>query len=216
MNFTKAYNNIQSITGNKNISLLDKFNYHNGLVETYISNELEEQNTNNLKIYIIVTSSDKSSESLKSITTVQRGNNYFIHGYWPEQSFLNVFKTISTDNKITPFLEYWIERMQNINIVNLKDVDISYIHNRIKSVSIKNNMGISKDAAKIYPYSLRKRAFRKDNNKRDSIRPAQQKKIKDHFGYEGLSILESSIFTVRFTDDPLKQKTINLLDLPRS
>lgn len=215
MDFTKAYFNIFGLVRNNNIVLHDAFTYHGGLIETYISNE-SHANETNLKIYIIVTDSDKKTESLKSITMLQNGDQYFIHGYWPEQSFFNVYNTIKTDKKITPFLQYWINRMSKIQLTELGQVDLTNLNTRITKVSQSNKRSAPKNLdLRIYPRSMRRRAWNKRKNERDKIGLEQRIKIQKHFGPEGLALLDDSIFTVTFTDDSLEQKTINLSDLPK-
>ena len=196
MDFTDAYTHILSLVSGRQVSLLDSHKYHGGLIETYITNN-PEQDKDFVNIYLIVTDSSNTTESLKSVVISEENGKYRMNGYWPSQSFYNVYSTLQTNNSLVPFLQSWIKHMENISFQTLLQVDRTKVINKVSQVS--NN---------------HRRAVDRITNKRQRIGKSQKNKIIEQFGYEALHNLEQSIFTIHFTQDPLKQKTINLMDLP--
>lgn len=213
MDFTKAYRNILDIVAQRNVTLRHNFSYHTGDIETYIVNDTH----NGLNIYLIVKNPINQTESLKSITLVEIDDEYFLNGYWPNTSFSNVYSILKdTNGSLTTFLQTWIHHMETLKL--WKQVSYEEVQSYISEVSDKNNSDAKSKNGQvdlnIYPFSLKRRAKLANGPGLKNISASQSKKIRTHFGNEGLKALNSSGFTVTFTDNPLKQKTINLLDLP--
>jgi len=214
MDFTDAYTHILSLVSGRQVSLLDSHKYHGGLIETYITNN-PEQDKDFVNIYLIVTDSSNTTESLKSVVISEENGKYRMNGYWPSQSFYNVYSTLQTNNSLVPFLQSWIKHMENISFQTLLQIDRTKVINKVSQVSNNNKRQARKGTdLNIYPMSLHRRAVDRITNKRQRIGKSQKNKIIEQFGYEALHNLEQSIFTIHFTQDPLKQKTINLMDLP--
>lgn len=116
MDFTNAYTHNLSLISGRQVTLLDSYKYHGGLIETYITNT-PDIGKDFVNMYLIVTDSSNTTESLKNIAVSAENGKYRMNGYWPTQSFSNVYSTLQTNNSLIPFLQSWITRMETIALM---------------------------------------------------------------------------------------------------
>lgn len=211
MDFTDALNNIEELTEDELGCWLFEYQYNQAQIETYI---LSEQGAvdNHRRMYVIITIPNES-ESLKSITVVRKDDGtFYFNAMWPKSSFFEVYTYIKTGKSIMPFWADWVQRLENLKINDLKIETKTASQVRIKEAAKSNKKNYSDKELNIYPKSLKRRAVK--DGRRNNIGRAQKEKIKDNFGPVALEILEKSIFTITFSQNPLDQKAINLMDLP--